>query len=81
MLRFSSSEAGVLSIGIERVLPRQKVATLSRAIKQGPGRVELSGRIGTKQMKPGNYRLMLMARDAAGNRSKATVRTFTILAD
>ncbi len=81
VLRFSSSEAGVLSIGIERVRPRQKVTTLTRAIKQGPGRVALSGRIGTKTMKPGSYRLTLTARDAAGNRSKATLRTFTILAD
>ncbi len=81
VLRFSSSEAGALSIRIERVRPRRKVATLTRAIKQGPGRVALSGRIGTKRMKPGSYRLTLTARDAAGNRSKATLRTFTILAD
>ncbi|MGB7686700.1 MAG: hypothetical protein WBL45_13065 [Solirubrobacterales bacterium] len=81
MLRFSSSEAGALSIRIERVRPRRKVATLTRAIKQGPGRVALSGRIGTKRMKPGGYRFQLTARDAAGNRSKATLRTFTILAD
>jgi hypothetical protein len=31
-------------------------------------------------MKPGSYRLALTARDAAGNVSKATLRTFTILA-
>lgn len=78
MLRFSSSEAGVLSIRIGRVRPRQKVATLSRAIKKGPGRVVLSGRIGAKRMKPGRYRLTLTARDAAGNRSKTMLRTFTV---
>jgi Right handed beta helix region len=79
-LRFSSSEAGTLSIRIERVRPAQKVATLTRAIQAGPGGVALSGRIGTRRMRPGAYRLTLTARDAAGNRSKATARTFTVLA-
>jgi Right handed beta helix region len=81
MLRFSSSEAGVLSIRIERVRPGRRVATLTRAIKMGRGSVSLSGRIGAKPMKPGSYRLTLTARDAAGNRSKAVARAFTILAD
>jgi hypothetical protein len=81
VLRFSSSEAGTLAIRIERARPRRKVATLTRAIKEGPRSVALSGRIGTKRMKPGRYRLTLTARDVAGNRSKATVRTFTILPD
>jgi len=81
VLRFSSSEAGMLSIRIDRVRPGRKVATLTRAIKEGPGRAALSGRVGTKPMKPGNYRLTLTVRDAAGNRSKPTLRTFTILPD
>jgi hypothetical protein len=81
VLRFSSSEAGVLSIRIERVRPGHKVATLTRVIKEGPGSVALSGRIGAKRMKPGSYRLTLTARDAAGNRSKPALRTFTILVD
>jgi len=87
VLRFSSSEAGTLSLQIERVQPGRKgkkrakrIATLTRAIKAGPGSVALSGRIGTKRMKPGSYRLTLTAQDAAGNRSKATLRTFRIKA-
>ena len=106
VLRFSSSEAGTLSIQIERVQPGHKVnkgakqvckavppavkrgrcnlysraATLTGAIKAGPGRVALTGRIGAKRMKPGSYRLTLTASDAAGNRSKAVVRTIKVLA-
>jgi hypothetical protein len=81
VLRFSSSEAGALSIRIERARTAQKVATLTRAIEAGPGSLVLSGRIGTRWMRPGRYRLTLTVRDAAGNRSKATLRTFTILPD
>jgi hypothetical protein len=84
VLRFSCSEAGTLSIRIEPARPGQKAsraATLTRSIKVGPGSVALSGRIGAKPMKPGSYRVKLTARDAAGNRSKTTARTFTILAD
>jgi hypothetical protein len=83
VLRFSSSEAGTLSIRIERVRPPQGVnrpVTLTRAIGAGPNRLALSGIVGGRPMKPGSYRLTLRARDAAGNRSKATLRTFTILA-
>ena len=84
VVRFSSSEAGTLSIRIERVRPGRKAlrsATLTQAIGAGSGSVALSGRIGSKRMQPGRYRLTLTASDAAGNRSKATLRTFTILAN
>jgi len=105
-LRFTSSEAGTLSVLIERVRPGQKVkqgakrvckvvrrrvkrgrcsvytrvSTLTRAIQAGPGSLALSGRIAAKRMAPGSYRLTLTARDAAGNSSKPTSRTFRILA-
>jgi hypothetical protein len=79
LLRFSSSEAGSLSIRIERVRPARKLATLTRSIEAGPGSVVLRGRIGARRMKPGDYRLVVTARDAAGNRSSATLRTFEIL--
>lgn len=83
LLRFASSEAGTLSIRIERLRPGRKpthAGTLSPPIKSGPGKVPLSGRIGTKRLKPGRYRLTLTTRDAAGNRSQPTRRTVTILA-
>jgi hypothetical protein len=88
VLRFSSSEAAGLSIRIEHVpsvrearrgAKLSRTATLTRAIEAGPGKVALSGRVGARRMKPGRYRLTLTARDAAGNLSTATRRTFTVL--
>jgi hypothetical protein len=83
VLRFSSSEAGRLSIEIERVRRGGKArhtATLTRTIAAGPGRVALSGRIARKPMAPGRYRLTVTASDAAGNVSAATRRQFAVLA-
>jgi DNA-binding beta-propeller fold protein YncE len=105
VLRFVSSEAGRLSLVVERVKPGIKarshgrsvcravrkavkrgrctvsarVATLTRTIKPGSGSVAFSGRIGSKALAPGVYRLTATARDAAGNASKPARLTFTIL--
>ncbi len=55
------------------------VATLTRSIGAGRASVALSGRIGSKALAPGSYRLLLTVRDGAGNVSKAVQRPFTIL--
>jgi hypothetical protein len=85
MLKFSSSEAGTLSIEIKRVLPARKgkratkvVRALTQPIAEGRGSVSLSGGAGVKRMKPGKYRITLTVQDAAGNRSRATLRNFTV---
>jgi hypothetical protein len=79
-LRFSSSEAGTLSIAIA---PAKKgdgpTATLTRSISAGPGRVPLSGRLGGRPLRPGPYRLLVSARDSAGNASQPLGLPFTIL--
>ncbi len=81
VLRFRSSEAAKLTIRIDRLRGRRarRAGVLTRAVKAGPGRVALSGRIGKRRMKPGRYRLTLRARDAAGNRSTAVKRALTIV--
>ena len=105
VLRLTSSEAGRLTISIERARPGRKVrksgklvctavrravrrgrctlyrrtATLTRTIRAGRASIALSGRIRTKPMVPGSYRLTIAVRDAAGNVSRATRRTFTVL--
>jgi len=79
VLRFSSTEPGTLSILVERLLPSRKfarTATLTQAIQAGPGSIALNA----KRMKPGKYRLVVTASDAAGNRSGATLRMLTVLA-
>ena len=57
-----------------------RVGTLTRTIKAGSGRVTLSGKLGKRRLTPGSYRLTVRERDAAGNLSKAVIRTFTIVA-
>ena len=105
-LRFTSSEAGKLTILIERARPGRtsgnggkrvckpvrhrpkhgacttyaRVATLTRTIRAGSGRVALSGRIGKRRLAAAGYRLTISVRDSAGNVSKPTLRTFTIVA-
>jgi hypothetical protein len=80
VLRFSSSEAGTLSIAIAKAKKGARpIATLTRSISAAPGKVPLSGRIGKKPLRPGRYRLVLSARDAAGNASNPIALPFTIL--
>jgi hypothetical protein len=55
------------------------VGTLTRRIAAGPGRVALSGRIGRKRMRAGRYRMKLVARDAAGNRSRPVRLRFRVV--
>ena len=56
------------------------MGTLTRTIKAGSGRVTLSGKLGKRRLTPGSYRLTVRERDAAGNLSKAVIRTFTVVA-
>jgi hypothetical protein len=80
VLRFSSSEVGTLSLAITKAKKGAKpIATLTRSIAAGRGKIPLSGRIGNKPLRPGRYRLALSARDAAGNASAPIALLFTIL--
>jgi hypothetical protein len=47
----------------------KRAGTLKRRGRAGSNRVAFSGRIGSKALKPGRYRLSVVATDAAGNRS------------
>lgn len=78
-LKFTSSEASQLSLAITRAGKRKPVASLSRKIAAGRGRLTVSGRIGAKTLRPARYSLIVTAKDAAGNASKPTRLSFTIL--
>jgi hypothetical protein len=56
-----------------------RAGLVKRRIGAGAGRVALSGRIGRRALKAGRYRLLLRARDAAGNSSKPARQQLTIL--
>jgi CSLREA domain-containing protein len=53
--------------------------TLTRASKAGKNRVAFSGRIGRRALKPGRYRAVLRAADAAGKRSLAKTLKFRVV--
>ena len=53
--------------------------TLTRTSKAGRNRVKFTGRIGRRALKPGRYRLTIVATDAAGNRSRARRLNFRIV--
>jgi CSLREA domain-containing protein len=55
------------------------VGTLQQLALAGPNTLRFSGRLGTKALKPGGYRLEATARDAAGNVSKPAFAKFTVL--
>jgi hypothetical protein len=53
--------------------------TFQHADRAGSRRLRFMGRIGGHRLARGRYRLVLTARDAAGNRSKPAARAFRIL--
>ncbi len=52
----------------------------SRTGKTGANSIRFSGRIGSKALKPGSYRALLTATDAAGNRSAPKSASFRVVA-
>jgi CSLREA domain-containing protein len=56
-----------------------RVGVLTRASAAGANTVLFSGRLGTKALKPGRYRAVLLAKDAAGNRSKTASLSFRVV--
>ena len=80
-LSFRSSERARLSIRVDRVRRgrrARRAAGLTKRIRAGRGRIRLSSRIGRKRLRAGRYRLTLVARDGAGNRSRAKRVTPTV---
>jgi hypothetical protein len=81
-LRLTSSEAGRLSVRIDRARAGRKfrkTATLTRTISAGRVTVKLTGRIGRRRMAAASYRLTVTLRDASGNLSKPASLRFRII--
>jgi hypothetical protein len=57
----------------------KRAGTLTRTGKVGKNRVKFSGRIGSKALKRGKYRLTITATDPAGNKSKPKRLKFRIV--
>lgn len=57
-----------------------KTGALRRASAEGANKVPFSGRIGRKALRPGRYRALFVATDAAGNKTpKPVARSFTVI--
>ena len=55
------------------------VGTLRRSGAQGPNRVNFSGRLGRRALKPARYRARFVATDPSGNRSNAHTLKFRVV--
>ncbi len=52
---------------------------LARTVRAGTTRIALSGRVGRRALAPGPHRLVLTARDSAGNLSRPVMLRFTVV--
>jgi DNA-binding beta-propeller fold protein YncE len=82
--RYTLSEPAAVTVAFQRALrgrgPRRRAGTLSRTGQTGPNRLAFSGRIGRRKLRPGAYRAVVTATDSSGNRSRAAVVRFRIVA-
>jgi Tol biopolymer transport system component len=77
---FRLSEAARTTLTFKRAKSGNRAGSISLAAKAGANRIRFRGRIGKRFLPTGRYRLVLSARDAAGNRSKPlTGPAFTIV--
>jgi hypothetical protein len=72
------SEAAKVVVAIRRV-GGASAGSLTRSGKAGANSLRFSGRLGRKALKPGAYRAVITATDAAGNRSAPKVVRFRIV--
>jgi hypothetical protein len=75
---YALSENAKVVVKVQRVATKRTVGKLTRSAKGGRNTIAFSGRIGTKALKPGRYRAVMTATDAAGNRSAAKSLSFRI---
>jgi len=80
-LRYILSERARVTVAIKRAVRRggrirlRTVGSLTRAGAEGANTIRFSGRIGRRALRPGRYKTVIRATDAAGNRSRPqTVR-------
>jgi hypothetical protein len=79
LLRFSLSEAAKVTITIESLKPRKRIARLTVASIAGANRKTIARKLAKRRLKAGRYRMTLVAVDAAGNRSKPKALLFRVV--
>jgi len=79
--RLSESARVIVKVQLRLAGHRPRYRTLGKVAKaatQGANRVKLSRRIRARDAHPGRYRAVIVAVDAAGNRSAPKVATFRV---
>jgi hypothetical protein len=84
--RYTLSEAAQVKLTIQRRLPRRHasyrtIGRIKRTGAKGPNRIRFAGRIGKRSLRPGRYRAVIAATDAAGNRSTLRRTRFRVAAN
>jgi hypothetical protein len=81
--RYTLSEAARVTVRIQRARSGRRyvgVGTLRRSGAKGANSIRFTGRIRTRALRPGRYRALISATDAAGNRSPLSRTAFRIAA-
>jgi hypothetical protein len=73
------SEPAKVVVRITRVGAKRAAGKLTRRAQSGRNTIKFSGRMGSRPLKPGRYRAVITAMDAAGNRSAAKRVRFRVL--
>jgi hypothetical protein len=79
--RYTLSEAARVTLKLQRLRPDRRyvgVGALRRSGAQGVHHIWFTGRIGARALRPGRYRGVISATDAAGNRSALRRTAFRI---
>jgi subtilisin-like proprotein convertase family protein len=81
-IRYSLSEPSAVRLRFQRAVAGRRwveAGVLRRRAAAGANRVGFSGRIGRRALRPGAYRLLVIATDVAGNRGAARPRAFRVV--
>ncbi|MGZ6645517.1 MAG: CHRD domain-containing protein [Solirubrobacteraceae bacterium] len=79
VLRYRLSEAATVTVDVLPAKGTKFLTRLTRRAKAGARSLAFSGRFKGRTLKPGSYRLLVRATDAAGNRSAARTVRFKVV--
>ena len=79
VLRYRLSEAATVTVDVLPSKGTKFLTRLTRHAKAGTRSLAFSGRVKGRTLKPGSYRMLVRATDAAGNRSAARTVRFKVV--
>jgi hypothetical protein len=79
VLRYRLSEAATVSFDVLPAKGTKFLTRLTRRARAGARSLAFSGRVKGRTLRPGSYRVIVRATDAAGNRSAARTVRFKVV--